>query len=143
MLFFEVAAVAFVTSGQSFIMPRGVGVKDANLQAALPCVWFAALAFDFRSSRVSARVWQLSPCLDLWITGVCQPPSSVLLQPKRQPPAIQIDTLIDSSNRTALFEKNKLIRLAVYPPRRYLSRLGLASKSLSNSSTSVTVDLLA
>ena len=39
----------------------------------------------------------------------------LLLQPNRQPPAIQIDTLIDSSNRTALFEKNELILLAVYP----------------------------
>ena len=38
----------------------------------------------------------------------------ILLQPKRQPPAIQIDTLIESNNRTTLFEKNKLIRLAVY-----------------------------
>ena len=34
---------------------------------------------------------------------------AVLLQPKRQPPAIQMDTLIDSSNRTNLFEKNRLI----------------------------------
>ena len=40
--------------------------------------------------------------------------TAVLLQPKRQPPAIQIDTLIDSSSRTALFEKNKLISMAVY-----------------------------
>lgn len=39
----------------------------------------------------------------------------VLLQPKRQPPAIQIETLIDNNNRTALFEKNKRIPLAVYP----------------------------
>jgi hypothetical protein len=39
-----------------------------------------------------------------------------LLQPKRQPPAIQIETLIESRNRTALFEKNKLIPLAVYIP---------------------------
>jgi hypothetical protein len=31
--------------------------------------------------------------------------------PKRQPPAIQIDTLTETSNRTALFEKNKLILL--------------------------------
>jgi hypothetical protein len=38
----------------------------------------------------------------------------LLLQPKRQPPAIQIETLIESNNRTALCEKNKLIPLAVY-----------------------------
>ena len=41
----------------------------------------------------------------------------VLLQPKRQPPAIQVDTVSDSNNRTALFEKNKLISLAVYSSR--------------------------
>ena len=39
----------------------------------------------------------------------------VLLQPKRQAPAIHIDTLIDTSNRTTLFEKNKLIAFCSLP----------------------------
>ena len=81
--------------------------KAATLQASLRVVcFFGFLAFAWRQQSVRTR------CLDS-----CRPPRScsrsrrfqqpcvVLLQPKRQPPAIQIDTLIDSSNRTALLKK--------------------------------------
>ena len=40
----------------------------------------------------------------------------MLLQPKRQPPAIQIETLIERSNRTNLFEKNRLISVLKSTP---------------------------
>jgi len=71
---------------------------SASSTAGVPCGWGP-------SSNVSAIVVESSISAAIVL----------LPQPKRQPPAIQIDTLIDSSNRTTLVEKNKLISLAVYP----------------------------
>jgi len=45
------------------------------------------------------------------VFALCSAATAELVQPKRQAPAIQMETLIDSNNRTTLFEKNKLILL--------------------------------
>jgi len=47
---------------------------------------------------------------------------ALLLQPKRQPPAIQIETLIASSKRIALLDKTDLIVPEVYSRVDTLSR---------------------
>jgi len=44
-----------------------------------------------------------------------------LLQPKRQPPAIQIETSADKHKRSTLFEKNELIPIAEYSSAAGLS----------------------
>jgi hypothetical protein len=52
--------------------------------------------------------WQLS-ALSTAAVALSTSAPIALLQPKRQPPAIQIDTTAERSNRATLFEKNKLI----------------------------------
>ena len=49
-----------------------------------------------------------------------------LLQPKRQPPAIQIETSADKHKRSTLFEKNELIPVAEYSSGAGLSSFGAA-----------------
>ena len=63
-------------------------------------------------------------CEESWLSAAIVAPP----QPKRQPPAIQIDTLIESRNRTTLFEKNNLIRLAVYPSMALFVEVGTRIK---------------
>ena len=121
MLFFEVTAVAFVTSGQSFIMPRGTGAKEATPSGCLTLRVVCFFGFGFCLAQQSCEgaertVLQLSPASIVGTeSSAVSAVTAALLQPKRHPPAIQTETLIVSSKRTALFEKNKLIGLAVYP----------------------------
>jgi hypothetical protein len=49
-------------------------------------------------------------------------PTVLLLQPKRQPPAIQIETLIARSNRTALFARNNRMTARSLLPRNCFCR---------------------
>ncbi len=52
------------------------------------------------------------------------------MHPRKQPPAIQIDTLTARSNRTALFEKNRRISTGVYARAKPLStRITIAMKT--------------
>ena len=120
-LLFEVAAVELVTSGQSFIMPCGTGTKDATPGSRFRvfAVRFFGFAVAVAQQSCECFAWQL------WLSAVAVELSTsapIVLQPKRQPPAIQMETLTESSNRTALFEKNRLIWLEVYPSRNRLSR---------------------
>jgi len=100
-LFFDVAAVALTASGQSFT-PSGAGSSPGTFFG-----WLDLLA--------TCLAWQLSPALTVcapWLVECAlSAPTAMLLQPRRHPPAIQIETVAAS---TDLSERNGRIWLAVY-----------------------------
>ncbi|HEX6718530.1 MAG TPA: hypothetical protein VF088_15595 [Pyrinomonadaceae bacterium] len=60
-LLFEVAAVELVTSGQSFIMPRGAGMKDATPGSRLKVfvILFFGFAVAVAQQSCECIAWQL------------------------------------------------------------------------------------
>ena len=112
-LFLEVAAVALTTSGQSFIIPRGPGAKDGTPFGCFE--WLTVCFFGFLVEQQSCELaaWQLSSATialaECSATIEISAPVAVLLQPNKQPPAIQIETLNASSRRTIFIERNEYI----------------------------------
>jgi hypothetical protein len=110
-LLFETTTVALTTSGQSFIVPRGVGARAGSVAR---CVELRAICFlDFLAAQQLCErlAWQLSPA-----DAVCTEVSAAMalvVQPNRQPPAIQTETLTARSNRmgfivTAVYSRSSL-----------------------------------
>jgi hypothetical protein len=126
-LFLEVAAVALTTSGQSFIIPRGPGAKDGTPFGCFELLTVCFFGFLVEQQSCELAAWQLSAAIIALAecSAAIEPsaPMAELLQPNKQPPAIQIDTLNASRNRTAFIERNELIfARKSTPPPELLSR---------------------
>lgn len=81
---------------------------SSSFRLSVDC--FLGFDFDFGCSQQSCdgMAWQLAPASTV-VSSADSAPMAPVAQPNRHPPAIQIETLTERSNRTALFEKNRLI----------------------------------
>ena len=100
------AAVALTARGQSFIAPRKSGLNEGTP------------GFELGDFELVVKFFSCAAPWQLWLAttagALCSAAITLPVQPTTQPPAIQIETPIDSNSRTAFIEKTEPIVTKVY-----------------------------
>ena len=144
-LLFDVTAVAFVISGQSFMLCGNavsaelsvVAFKRRAVTGAFAFLGFVFCAFG----RVQQSCWRdllqlSSETAAVVLSGETSAAStSLLLQPNRQPPAIHTDTLTAKSSRVALLTSVKSIGGSLLPFPRIVEKTGPSPKTQKHKNT--------